>query len=68
MFESLLKTKYFGTILEKLYHFKVPKKVKTGENAPNSNAFKLKTGLARDFIFVSSASRVCELKNFGLDF
>ena len=54
--------------MEKWYHLKVPKKVKTGENAPNSNAFKLKTGLAKDFIFVSSASRVCELKNLALDF
>ena len=28
----------------------------------------LKTGLARDIIFVSSASRICEPKNFALDF
>ena len=35
---------------------------------PNSIAFKLKTGLARDILFVSSASRICELKNLALDF
>ena len=29
---------------------------------------KLKTGLARDNLFVSSASRICELKNLALDF
>ena len=39
LFESLLKTKCFGTILEKLYHFKVPKKVKTGEKCPKFQRF-----------------------------
>ena len=54
--------------LEMLYHFKGQKKVKIGENAPNSIAFKLKTGLARDFLFVASASRICELKKLLLIF
>ena len=31
-------------------------------------AFKLKTGLARDNLFVSSASGICELKNLALVF
>ena len=57
-----------GPLLERLYHFKVPKKVKIGENDPNSIALKLKTGLARDNLYVSSASRICELKNLALDF
>ena len=35
---------------------------------PGRDRVKLKTGFARDFIFVSSASRVCELKNLALDF
>ena len=51
-----------------MYHLKVPKKMKIGENDPNSIAFKLKIGLARDNLFVSSASRICELKNLALDF
>ena len=55
--------KCFGIFLEKLYHYKVPKKVKIGEKCPNSIAFKLKTGLARDVLFVSSASTICDLKN-----
>ena len=38
------------------------------KNAPNSIAFKLKTSLDRDILFVSSASRICELKNLALDF
>ena len=38
------------------------------KNDPNSIAFKLKTGLARDNLFVSSESRICELKNLALDF
>ena len=44
--------------------------MKKGENAPNYKAVKLKTGsgLARDFIFVSSASRIYELKIFALEF
>ena len=44
------------------------KRWKQAKNAPNSNAFKLKTGLARDFSFVSSASRFCELNNVALIF
>ena len=39
LFESLLKTKCFTTILERLYHFKVPKKVKTGEKCPKFQRF-----------------------------
>ena len=31
--------KRFGTILEKFYHFKVPKKVKTGEKCPKFQRF-----------------------------
>ena len=60
----------FWHILEKLYYFKVPKKVKKAKNAANSIAFfKLKTGrLTRDIIFVSSTGRICELKNIALDF
>ena len=46
----------------------MPKKVKIGENCPIFYHSKLKTDLARDIIFVSSASRICELKNLGLDF
>ena len=60
----------FCTNLEKMYHFNVPKK--KGENsrkmAQIPTLFKLKTGLARDFVFVSSASGGCELKNLALDF
>ena len=52
----------FGMFLEKLYHFKVPKNVKIGEECPKF-AFKLKTGLARGILFVSTASRICELKS-----
>ena len=68
MSESLWKIKCFDIFLENLYYLKVPEKVKIGENDPNSIAFKLKTGLARDNLFVSSESRICELKNLALDF
>ena len=37
--ESLSKIKCFGTFLEKLYHFKVPKKVKMGEKCPKFYRF-----------------------------
>ena len=39
LFEGLLKTKCLGTFLEKLYHFKVPKKVKTGKKRPKFQRF-----------------------------
>ena len=41
--------------------------MKISEKCPKFYRFKLKTGLARDFLFVSSASKVCELKNLPLD-
>ena len=66
--ERLSKKKCFGLFSEKLYHFKVPEKVKKAKNAQNFIAFKLKTGLAGENLFVSTASRICELRNLALDF
>ena len=68
LFSTLKKIKCFCIFLERVYHFQVAKKVKIGENDPNSIAFKLKTGLVTDNLFVSSASRIYELRNFALDF
>ena len=63
--ESFSKKECCNIFLKRLYHFKVPKKVKIGEKCPKSVAFKWRTGLARDNFFVSSASRICELKKFS---
>ena len=48
-------------ILECSFPLRYRKWWKWAKNASNSNAFKLKTGHARDLLFVSSASRVCGL-------
>ena len=44
------------------------KRWRWAKNALNLNAFKLETGVARNFLFLSSAFRVCRLKHFAVDF
>ena len=57
--------KCFGLFLETLYHFMVHEKVKIGEKCPTFYRFQVENRGCQTHVLVSTASRICELKNIA---